>query len=334
MPEIWLAPLHGLTHYHFRNCLFRHYSGFNAAISPFVPVQEHAKLNVRKWKDLAPENNTAVELIPQLMGIVPAHFADTMHALHQEFGYTRFNWNLGCPMAPIVRKRRGCGLMPYPDEVEAVVEAACALSYRFSVKMRLGMHSPEEGLEIAKRLNRYPLEFVVIHPRLGEQQYAGVPDWNALGEMLSVLQHPVIYSGDIFQVADYERLSTRFPQIKTWLLGRGVLRNPRLAEEIQSFATKKSYVSGFNNFCDDEGNVRAGEDEVARFNEFYEDLKQTLEDYRGATGSLSVLKELWHYFAHFFRLTEEQLHSLLIICDSKEFDKAAKYFMSPDPCNL
>ena len=121
MPEIWLAPLHGLTHYHFRNCLFRHYSGFNAAISPFVPVQEHAKLNVRKWKDLAPENNTAVELIPQLMGIVPAHFADTMNALHQEFGYTRFNWNLGCPMAPIVRTRRGCGLMPYPDEVEAVV---------------------------------------------------------------------------------------------------------------------------------------------------------------------------------------------------------------------
>ena len=246
MPEIWLAPLHGLTHYHFRNCLFRHYSGFNAAISPFVPVQETAKLNVRKWKDLAPENNTAVELIPQLMGIMPAYFGDTMNALHQEFGYTRFNWNLGCPMAPIVRKRRGCGLMPYPDEVEAVVEAACRQPYRFSVKMRLGMHSPEEGLEIARRLNPYPLEFVVIHPRLGEQQYAGTPDWNALEELLSVLQHPVVYSGDIFQVVDYEKLSTRFPQIKIWLLGRGVLRNPRLAEEIQSFASEKGDGPEFN----------------------------------------------------------------------------------------
>lgn len=334
MPEIWLAPLHGLIHYHFRNCLFRHYSGFNAAISPFVPVQETSKLNVRKWKDLAPENNTSVELIPQLMGIIPAHFGDTMNALHQEFGYTRFNWNLGCPMAPIVRKRRGCGLMPYPDEVEAVVEAACVLPYRFSVKMRLGMHSPEEGMEIAQRLNQYPLEFVVIHPRLGVQQYAGVPDWNALEELLSELRHPVIYSGDVFEVADYERLSTRFPQIKTWLLGRGVLRNPRLAEQIQSFASKKGDGSGFNNFCDDKESLRAGKNEIIRFNEFYEDLKQTLENYRGANGSLSVLKELWHYFAHFFRLTEDQLHSLLIIRDSKEFDKAAKYFMSPDPCNL
>lgn len=320
MPEIWLAPLHGLTHYHFRNCLFRHYSGFNAAISPFVPVQETAKLNVRKWKDLAPENNTAVELIPQLMGIMPAYFGDTMNALHQEFGYTRFNWNLGCPMAPIVCKRRGCGLMPYPDEVEAVVEAACRQPYRFSVKMRLGMHSPEEGLEIARRLNPYPLEFVVIHPRLGEQQYAGVPDWDALEELLSVLKHPVVYSGDVFQLADYERLRIRFPQIKTWLLGRGVLRNPRLAEEIKGIVTKKDDASDLNIFCDDKGVPQTGKDEIVRFNEFYEDLKLTLEAYRGANGSLSVLKELWHYFAYFYQLTEEQLHSLLIIRDPIEFD--------------
>jgi tRNA-dihydrouridine synthase len=327
MPEIWLAPLHGLTHYHFRNCLFRHYSGFNAAISPFVPVQETAKLNVRKWKDLAPENNSEVELIPQLMGIVPSHFMDTMHALHQEFGYTRFNWNLGCPMAPIVRKRRGCGLMPFPDKVEAVVEAACQLPYRFSVKMRLGMHSPEEGLEIARRLNQYPLEFVVIHPRLGEQQYAGVPDWDALESLLSVLQHPVVYSGDIFQAADYERLSLRFPQIKIWLLGRGILRNPRLAEEIKGVVTKKDDVSEFNKFCDDNVGLRAGMDEIILFNEFYEDLKQTLEAYRGANGSLSVLKELWHYFACFCQLTEEQLHSLLVIRDPEEFDKAVKHHL-------
>ena len=324
MPEIWLAPMHGLTHYHFRNCLFRHYSGFNAAISPFVPVQESAKLNVRKWKDLAPENNTAVELIPQLMGIVPAHFADTMSALHQEFGYTRFNWNLGCPMAPIVRKRRGCGLMLFPDEVEAVVETACKLPFRFSVKMRLGMHNAKEGLEIARRLNAYPLEFVVIHPRLGEQQYAGVPDWDALEEMLSVLLHPVVYSGDIFQLDDYESLKNRFPQIKSWMLGRGVLRNPGLAEQIKECFSAKGEV---NFFYDDKKDGQRGKDVIVRFNEFYENLKQTLEAYRGATSSLPVLKELWHYFAYFFQLTEEQLRSLLVINDYTDFNNAVHHLI-------
>ena len=330
MPELWLAPLHGLTLYHFRNCLYRHYSGIDAAISPFMPVQETAKLNVRKWKDFDPVNNRCVDTVPQLMGIVPAHFADTMHVLHEEYGLNRFNWNLGCPMAPIVRKRRGCGLMPYPEEVEAVVETACKLPYRFSVKMRLGMHSVEEGLEIVSRLNNYPLEFIVIHPRLGQQQYEGKPDWDALEQLLALTIHRVIYSGDVFEIYDYQMLSERFSQMDAWMLGRGLLRNPMLAEQIKEVASKKEDVSGFNVFCEDKKNVRIEAKDLDRFNGFYEDLKQTLTAYRGVNGTLPVLKELWHYFAYFFQLTEKQLHSLLVIQTPDAFDKAIKLLLTPD----
>ena len=321
MPKFWLAPLHGLTLYHFRNCLFRHSSGFDAAISPFMPVQETVKLNVRKWKDFDPKNNQCVETIPQLMGIIPAHFADTMNALHEEYGLSHFNWNLGCPMAPIVRKRRGCGLMPYPDEVEAVVATACKLPYHFSVKMRLGMHAVEEGLEIIKRLNNYPLEFIVIHPRLGEQQYEGIPDLEALEQFLSLTKHRVIYSGDIFQISDYQMLNKRFPQIQDWMLGRGIIRNPFLAEQIKREVSEKD---DFNRFCDDIETVQHAKNEFVRFKEFYEDLISTLVAYRGENATLPVLKELWHYFAHFFQLTEEQLHSLLVIQDFGEFDATIK----------
>ena len=314
MPKLWLAPLHGLTLYHFRNCLFKHSSGFNAAISPFMPVQETSKLNVRKWKDFAPGNNRMMDTIPQLMGIVPAHFADTMHALHEEYGLTRFNWNLGCPMTQIVRKRRGCGLMPFPDEVERVVATACKLPYCFSVKLRLGLHSADEGMEIIRRMNDYPLDFLVIHPRLGERQYEGKPDLDALEKMLSLTRHRVVYSGDIFQVFDYQMLSQRFPQVHDWMLGRGVLRNPFLAEQIKGIPSAKDYR--------------------ARFNDFYEDLKQTLTDYRGVNGTLPVLKELWHYFACFYRLTEEQLHTLLVIQNPGAFDAAAKKILSPEICNM
>ncbi len=304
MPKIWLAPLHGITLYHFRNCLFQHSSGFDAAISPFMPVQESSKLNVRKWKDFYPENNRIVETVPQLMGIVPTHFADTMNALYGEYGLNRFNWNLGCPMAPIVRKRRGCGLMPYPDEVERVVETACRLPYKFSVKMRLGLHSAEEGMKIILRLNAYPLEFVVIHPRLGEWQYKGVPDLDMLEKFLKLTKHKVVYSGDIFQLSDYLKLKARFPQIDDWMLGRGALRNPFLAEQIKGVVQK--------NDC------------RVRFNEFYEDFKQSLLASRGENGSLPILKELWHYFASFFQLTDEQLHSLLIINDYSNFDDTVR----------
>ncbi len=301
MPKLWLAPLHGITVFHLRNCIYRHNRGLDAAITPFVPVQPTEKLNVRKWLDLAPENNADKETVPQLMGIEPACFQDTMTAIHQEFGIEHFNWNLGCPMGPIVRKRRGCGLMPFPDDVERVVEAACRLSFHFSVKMRLGMHSVNEGLEILRRLNDYPLEFVVIHPRLGTQQYQGQPDLNALQEMLSVTRHRMIYSGDVNSVDDFQSLQHRFPRIQDWMLGRGQLKNPFLAEQI------KGIVQSL--------------DLMIRFNEFYEDLSQTMLQCRSKSRSLPVMKELWHYFASFFNMTEEELHSLLVIQDWDEFQQ-------------
>lgn len=309
MPKIWLAPLHGITLYHFRNCLLRHSGGINAAIAPFLPVCPAEKLNVRKWPDITPENNKNIELVPQLMGTVPAFFEDTMKAIHDAYGYTRFNWNLGCPMAPIVRKKRGCGLMPFPDEVEAVVKAATRLPFQFSVKMRLGMHSEDEGIEIMHRLNDYPLEFVVIHPRLGDQHYEGVPDLDALERLLAVCKHTVIYSGDINTVADYQKLSNRFPQINQWMLGRGLLRNPFLAEQIENQN---------NNIYHNDNQL------VVKFNDFYDDLMQTLLSFRSEAGTLAMLKELWHYFAVFFHLTEEQLQSLLRSQSLAEFNEKQK----------
>lgn len=305
MPKLWLAPLHGITVFHFRNCIYRHNSGLDAAITPFVPVQPTEKLNVKKWVDLSPDHNADKETIPQLMGIEPMYFQDTMKAIHQEFGIEHFNWNLGCPMGPIVRKRRGCGLMPFPDEVERVVEAACSLPFHFSVKMRLGMNSADEGLEIMRRLNNYPLEFVVVHPRLGKQQYQGNTDLNAFREILAITQHRVIYSGEVNSVEDYQSLQQQFPQIHDWMLGRGQLRNPFLAEQI------KGLVSAL--------------DWKTRFNDFYEDLSQTTLQYRSKPRSLSVMKELWHYFASFFNLTDAELHALLILQDWDEFQQKVSF---------
>lgn len=308
MPNLWMAPLHGITLYQFRNCFIRHNGGLNAAIAPFMTVQCNEKLNVRKWKDFDPVNNTSMDVIPQLMGIVPAHFADTMRAVHEQFGIRRFNWNLGCPMPPIVRKRRGCGLMPFPDDVESVVETACSLPFRFSVKLRLGLHSPSEGMEIIQRLNDYPLEFVVIHPRLGIQQYEGTPDLDAFSAMLEACQHPVIYSGDIFTVDDFLFLRNKFPQIQHWMLGRGLLRNPFLAEQIQSAETGEHTIPS----CDEE---------KLRFNEFYEDLEQTLLSFKTESGTLSMLKELWHYFASYYNLSARQLHDMLVCQSLDDFNR-------------
>ncbi|MCR4857149.1 MAG: tRNA-dihydrouridine synthase family protein [Bacteroidales bacterium] len=292
--NLWLAPLDGITNYLFRNTLCRHFGGIDFFMTPFMPVQERAKLNVTNWRDLWPKNNVLRPTTPQLMGNVPAHFVDTMQLLHETYGYTSFNWNLGCPVAQVVRRRRGCGLMPDTDRVEEVVAAATQTPFQFSVKMRLGLHSPEEGLRILERLEKYPLEYIVIHPRLGEQMYDGVPDWDTLDEFCRHTRHRLIYSGDINSPADHERLRQRYPDIQDWMLGRGILADPFLAEEIRGMDTG---------------------DRKGRFLKYYQHFAAELLPMRHERGTLHNFKELWHYWRHLAGINDEQLKQLLRIDD-------------------
>ena len=298
-PLIWLAPLHGITSYTFRNTLCRHFGGIDCFMAPFLPAQPAGKYRKKVWQDIIPENNTALPLVPQLMGNRPDHFVDTTRMLNEQFGYEHFNINIGCPSSPVVRHTRGCGLMPHPDIVEQIVaEVTGKTPFRISLKMRLGLHNANEGRNLLTRLNDYPLDFLVIHPRLGDDLYEGIPDWDTFAEFCQLTQHKIVYSGDIFTVEDYNRLSERFPQVAAWMLGRGLLRNPFLAEEIKGQKTG---------------------DNKERFLSFYQDLIEKLLPIRGESGTLANLKELWHYFAVFTGLSEEKLQQLLRICDLREF---------------
>ena len=298
-PKIWLAPLHGITSHTFRNTLCRHVGGIDCFMAPFLPTQPAGKFRPKVWQDIAPENNTALPLVPQLMGNRPEQFVDTVLMLNEQFGYEHFNINIGCPSSPVVRHTRGCGLMPHPDLVERIVAAVTEKTpFLLSLKMRLGLHDANEGREILKRLNDYPIEFLVIHPRLGDNLYEGSPDWDTFAEFSQLTRHKIVYSGDVFTVEDYQTLSKRFPNVSGWMLGRGLLRNPFLAEEI-----KNQVVI----------NKRG------RFLAFYQDFIESQLPIRGESGTLANLKELWHYFAHFTHLSEEHLQQLLRVCDLKEF---------------
>lgn len=280
------------------------------AVAPFLPVVDKAQALKRSWTDILPENNSIDSVIPQLMGNKPEQFVCTINAL-QQFGYQRFNWNIGCPSAQVVRHQRGCGLMPHPDKVEAVVQRVTQeTDCHFSVKMRLGLHSPDEGLSIIDRLNRYPLDFIAVHPRLGTQHYEGEPDFVHFRKLQQQCRHPLIYSGDITDPTSYKKISALFPDITIFMLGRGILRNIFLAEDLTS-----------QKCVPDSGRI-------LRFKAFHDDFVQTMIPVRGEHGTLSNLKELWHYFAIFFKLPPESLLHLLRTTELKDFLDITEKVMS------
>jgi len=306
--NLYLAPLHGITYYNFRNCFIRHFQGIDCAIAPFIAAQPKDKLNPKKLRDLLPENNTTLPIIPQIMGNKPDDIKETIVVLNETFGYKHFNWNIGCPMNQIVRKKRGCGVMPFSDLIEETVNEVCGkTSAYFSLKMRLGLHSAEEGLDILQKLAPYPIHFLCIHPRLGTQQYEGNVHLDLFELFYQTTNHQIIYSGDINDVAFFKHLQQRFPKIENWMLGRGILQNPFLAEEILN---------------DNTVGARRALPLQHRFINFYNEYSEILLTLTNEKIALSSLKELWHYFAVFWKLDSLELRKLLQINDYHVFKKA------------
>lgn len=231
-----LAPMQGLTELMFRKVYHRCFpSALDYAISPFLSLT-HGNLTEawEKIDDVLPEpNRNSIPVIPQILGKEPVEFIDLANRLF-DIGYTEINWNIGCPMRRVTAKHRGSGILPYPDEVDRILgQVIPHLKPRLSVKMRLGLKSPDEIFNLIPVLNNYPLLNVTIHPRTGRQQYTGQVDLDTFSRALPLLNHKVIYNGDICTPADYRRISQRFPSIQEFMIGRGILYDPLLPLKIK-----------------------------------------------------------------------------------------------------
>ena len=231
-----LAPMQGLTELMFRKVYHRCFPGaLDYAISPFLSLT-HGNLTEawEKIDDVLPEpNRDSIPVIPQILGKEPVEFIDLANRLF-DIGYTEINWNIGCPMRRVTAKHRGSGILPYPDEVDRILgQVIPHLKPRLSVKMRLGLKSPDEIFNLIPVLNNYPLLNVTIHPRTGRQQYTGQVDLDTFSRALPLLHHKVIYNGDICTPADYRRISQRFPSIQKFMIGRGILYDPLLPLKIK-----------------------------------------------------------------------------------------------------
>ena len=232
-----LAPMQGLTELMFRKVYHTCFPGaLDLAISPFLSLT-HGNL-ADAWKkidDVLPEaNQDSIPVIPQILGKEPVEFVELANRLH-EIGYTEVNWNIGCPMRRVTAKHRGSGILPYPDEVRSILDYIMPrLRPALSVKMRLGLHSPDEIFNLIPILNDYPLLNITIHPRTGKQQYSGQVDLDTFEQTLPLLKHQVIYNGDLCTVADFRRLRQRFPKIQHYMIGRGILYDPLLPLKIKN----------------------------------------------------------------------------------------------------
>ncbi len=233
MTPLHFAPLQGYTEAPYRDAHASVFGGIDTYYTPFVRI-ERGEFRRKDTRDIEPENNHVAHLVPQLIAS-DVEKAKTILALFIEKGYREVSINLGCPFPILAKRHNGSGMLPYPEEVKAllaIVEQHPEI--RFSVKMRLGWESPEECLALAPLLNDLPLEHIALHARLGKQQYKGEVDLDAFAAFADVCQKPLIYNGDLLTVEDIQQIEKRFPQLAGIMIGRGLLANPALAMEYKT----------------------------------------------------------------------------------------------------
>lgn len=233
---IYFAPLQGYTEDAYRRFHHQIAGGVDAYYTPFIRL-EHGELRSKDLRDIRPEFNEGVPVIPQIIARDGQEVTVLMDKI-LPMGYQRIDINMGCPFPLQTRHGRGCGILPHPDKVQEVLQAASHYpEVQFSVKMRLGLESTKEWKEVLPLLNEANLCQITLHPRIGTQQYKGSVYTDLFAEFMTQCRHPLVYNGDILTVDDIQQLHTRFPNLAGVMIGRGLLARPTLADEYKSGKT-------------------------------------------------------------------------------------------------
>lgn len=277
--KYYFAPMEGITGYVYRKAFQEFFPGIDKYFTPFIVPHTSRNFNSREKKDILPENNSGIHLVPQILTNQAENFIRTARAL-QEYGYDEVNLNLGCPSKTVVSKDKGAGFLAYPQKIDHFFyQVFEKLDMKISVKTRIGMEDPEEFGPLMEIYNRYPFEELIIHPRLQTDYYKNHTDWKTFRKGLEMSRNPVCYNGDIFTKEGYESWKKEFPEVDTIMLGRGLIANPGLVNRIEKDEKleKEKLKSFHDRLCQD-----------------YELLKI------GDRNVLFKMKELWYYMIFLF----------------------------------
>ena len=325
-PFLSLGPFQGITDAPFRNVFKRHFGNIDKYYTPFftgIHKEEHAK-NLQ-GEEIDPRYNDVETLTPQILS------TDAEEILRfakqcKELGYKEINLNMGCPFPRVANKKRGCGLLPYPDKVETMLNRVFEeISIKFSVKCRLGYFSPDEIEAIIPIFNKYPLSELIIHPRIGKQLYKGEADVERFKALIPYINAPLVYNGDIVSKESFERIREAVQPVGQFMLGRGLLANPFLAEQINndsadaSVASRQDTPLGTHRVCP------PTRDKTERLHNYVLDLyEDRLHHAGGSPKVLGRMKELWSYLMYSFDEPQDIWRKIKKINALKEYEEVVE----------
>lgn len=277
------SPLQGFTDFRFRNAQNKLFGGIDTYYSPYIRLNGKLVIKPSYERDLLPENNVGLEVIPQVITNDADEFLFVARYV-RELGYKELNWNLGCPYPMVTKSGMGSGLISNPEKINTILHRAHTESdIIVSMKMRLGYENSEEILDVLPILDTYPIKNIAIHARIGKQLYKGGVHLDAFQQCIDNTKHKLYYNGDITSVAKFHEMQQRFPSIDHWMIGRGLISDPFLPGMIKNNTTEYPV------------------NKMELFSAFHDTLYAIYsESLSGSAHILLKMYHLWEYFSATF----------------------------------
>lgn len=302
--QLYFAPMEGITGSIYRRAHHRIFGGVDRYYAPFIFTNPKGKISKKDLLEIAPEYNEGCWVVPQLLSNCAEDFIATAHTL-KGLGYDEVNLNLGCPSSTVASKGRGSGFLGEKEALKAfLADIFDKTDMKISLKTRIGLNRADEFDDILDIYQAFPVEMLIVHPRIRMDYYSGKPDMEAFEKASARMPFPVCYNGDIFTAAAYERVSQKYSYIRHWMIGRGLLSNPALCREIR-------------------GGDCASREELA---DYYHTMRDEYEvRLQGNKKVVFLMKEFWHYIS--WILSEEdrqEIDVLMHLRDGAEFFRKAE----------
>lgn len=224
------APVQGHTDAAYRHFHSLVYGGTLTYFTPFIRLEKNG-LRPRDLKDLNSELNENTRLIPQII-FRDAKELNSLIGLLKDLNAKEIDLNMGCPFPLQTGHGRGAATILKEDLAQEIIKIVNNNpDISFSVKMRLGLHEPQEWKKLLPFLNLIKLKHITLHPRVAKQQYGGEVNLEQFDEFLNESTNPVIYNGDLKTPDDIFNIKARYPNIAGIMSARGVLGRPSLLLE-------------------------------------------------------------------------------------------------------
>jgi tRNA-dihydrouridine synthase C len=256
-PALVLAPMDGVTDAFMRRFLTRRMP-FSFCVTEFVRISQivpPARLFKKEVPELSDGARTAsgTSVVVQLLGGDPERLAQSA-LVAVEAGAQVIDLNFGCPAPTVNRHDGGATLLKFPDRIEAIVStvrSALPKDIPLSAKLRLGWDDPSAIFKNAEMAVRGGAAWITIHGRTKTQGYSPPAYWLPIGEVKRSLNVPVVANGEIWNLDDLKRCQDQ-TGCEHFMIGRGVLSDPRLAIRCAEYLKIESGGNQSGHICDAE----------------------------------------------------------------------------------